>query len=691
MTRQTIHRSMLVLLLASLAATAQALGQLKEIGAGHPGAIAAQHLTAELLADPVIRPGAEAHLGLSLKLEPGWHVYWLYPGDSGQAPEVSWVPQQGVSPGPMQFPAPSRLPLGPLTDYGYEGAVVFPFALATNTSLPTGPRLLQAHVRWLVCREVCLPGRAFLGVKLNASDTIPATTHPLIAAALQAEPEATPQTFAITAGATRSSLELTIDSGQRETSAEFYPLDDALLRNAAPQVVEPDAHGLRLRLERADASDTLPTELKGVLRLSGHRSYNVTVPVHALAAPSQQQSRSGLGLALLLALAGGVVLNLMPCVFPVLFLKALSLVHTAAEDRSRQRAHGWAYTAGILCSFWLLVSALLGLRTLGREIGWGYQLQSPGFVVTMIFLIFLLGLSLAGLFDIGLGITGAGDALTRRSGLTGSFFTGVLATVVATPCTAPLMGAAVGFALTQSAFVTFTVFTALAVGLASPYLLLTMSPGLASKLPRPGRWMEILKQLTSIPLFLTVIWLVWVYARLSAGTVGEAADHVARLLAAMLLLTIAGWTLGKWPARRLPLAFGAVLTATAFAVTLAKGSAHQVQWHPFSVEALAAAQKQGKPVFVDFTAAWCLSCQFNERTVLTQQAVQNELEHGGYVLLRADWTQYDPGITAALTGVGRSGVPTYVIFSPHNPGSPQVLPELLTRNIVLDAIRRGQS
>ena len=441
-------------------------------------------------------------------------------------------------------------------------------------------------------------------------------------------------------------------------------------------------------MERGDISDTLPTHLEGVLKLSGNRSYLVDLPVQPMpiAASTSGASRGGFALAILLALAGGFVLNLMPCVFPVLFLKALSLANGADEDRRTQRVHGFFYAAGVLASFWTIVGVLLLLRAGGRQAGWGFQLQSPSFVAVMASMLFFMALSLAGQFDIGLSMMSKGDALTRKGGYTGSFFTGVLATVVATPCTAPLMGAAIGFALSQSTPVTFAVFTALALGLASPYLLLTFNPGWSKWMPPPGRWMETLKQLTAVPLLLTVVWLVWVYGRLYSSGTGDGSDHIARLLAGLVVLAVAGWALGRWPGQRLGMVAALGLAATSLAISLTAASADRLQWQPFSAASVQQAQAQGHPVFVDFTAAWCLSCQVNERAVLHDASVEREFDARHYVLLRADWTRYDPEITRQLASVSRSGVPTYVIYPSAIGGRVQVLPELLSRSAVLTAL-----
>jgi len=410
-----------------------------------------------------------------------------------------------------------------------------------------------------------------------------------------------------------------------------------------------------------------------------------------ISTPGDSTLSGGIAFAVLLALAGGLVLNLMPCVFPVLFLKAISLANSASEDRRAQRLHGFLYTAGILASFWVIVGVLLLLRAGGRQAGWGFQLQSPAFVAVMASMLFFMALSLAGQFDLGLSLTSKGDALTRKSGYAGSFFTGVLATVVATPCTAPLMGAAIGFALSQSAVVTFAIFTALAFGLASPYLLLTLNPGWSKWMPRPGRWMETLKQLTAVPLLLTVVWLVWVYGRLYSSGSGDGSDHIARLLAGLVLLAVAGWALARWPGQRVGMVAALGLVAASLTISLTAATADRLQWQSFSAAAINEAQAQGRPVFVDFTAAWCLSCQVNERSVLHDASVERELDARHYVLLRADWTRYDPEITRQLASVNRSGVPTYVIYSPAPGGRVQVLPELLSRSAVLTALSRPGS
>lgn len=669
--------------------------QLREVGDGSTSSVSAQHLSAQLLGSTSsIARGGSGTIGLVLTLEPGWHVYWVQAGDSGEPPKVDWTLPRGITVGDMQFPAPSRLPLGPLMDYGYQGAAVFPFALHAASDAAAGDAHLDAHVRWLVCREVCVPGKAHLGLNLPIANG-PAAVAPatgVLADAMAREPKPLPPGTTVSATGTNDHLTLTVNTGHPESRIEFYPLGEDLIRNAADQTVDTTKIGARLHLERADASNDLPKRMSGVLRLGDSAAYTLDLPVEPATASSTAADAGGSKLTILpaiaLALLGGMVLNLMPCVFPVLFLKGLSLAESSSGERSEMRRHGLVYTAGILVSFWIIVAVLLILRAGGRQAGWGFQLQSPVFVVLMASLLFFLALSLAGQFDLGLTFTSAGDSLTRKQGYAGSFFTGVLATVVATPCTAPLMGAAIGFALAQPPLVTFTIFTALALGLALPYLLLTLQPGWAKLLPRPGRWMEILKQLSAVPLLLTVVWLVWVYGRLFPSVTGEGTDHIARLLIGLIVLGIAGWTLGQWPARRTSSIFAALLVAAGLGISLSSPTADRLDWQPFSAEAAQQAQAQGYPVFVDFTAAWCLSCQVNERTVLHDASVEHEFQSRHFVLLRADWTRYDPAITEQLARSGRSGVPTYVIYPAKSSDSPTVLPELLTKSIVLHALGR---
>lgn len=673
------------------------------------------HLHVQLvIPQDTLYPTGSNEIGLYFKLEPGWHIYWKNAGDSGQPPRIKWTLPDGVTAGDMQFPAPKRLPLGPLMDFGYEGEVLFPLKLSVAPTVKEGKGVLHAKVDWLVCREVCIPGKAELETTLQllAHEPPAAAGSGLDAELMERFAKALPKPLPTNSKAVfqpaPGGFRLGVDTGKRESSAEFFPSDQDILDNPAPQKLTPTPTGLILELKKDANLSANPTALKGVLVLSGGRAYELAAQPGKVAAPAPALS----GLALLkksgLAFLGGLLLNLMPCVFPVLFLKGLALVRSGNQERHALRTHGFVYAAGILVSFWLLVALLLGLRAAGAVLGWGFQFQSPIFLALMAGLLFFLGLSLAGQFEIGLTLTSAGGSLAAKEGYTGSFFTGVLAVVVATPCTAPFMGAAIGYALAQPAAVTFAVFTALALGLAAPYVALTLQPAWTRWLPKPGAWMEVLRQAISVPIFATVIWLAWVLAQAYGAAI------LAALLASFLLLAIAGWFLGRWPAKRWATAVAGVILLAVVGIAIAAPSkledpsralsslgsedlkalaglprvaGTQSQWEPWTPETLARYQAQGRPVFVDFTASWCLSCQVNERVALGQTVVKQAFQAGNVALLRADWTRHDEAITQALTALDRSGVPAYALYAPGQT-DPAMLPEVLTPGIVTDALAK---
>ena len=697
----TIRRlSALLTLLCALFALTPARAQLQAVGDGGPGPVKAQHLTAELVSlAPSIAPGGTLQIGLVLTLEEHWHVYWLNAGDAGEPPKITWTLPAGITAGRMQFPIPSRLPVGPLMDFGYEDSVAFPVKLTAASSLKPGPIHLDAIVSWLVCAQVCIPGKAHLGLNLTVAPGATAPAEPVgaLGEALTLIPKPLPADAKLTITGGKTDFVFTLITGKRETDAEFYPADQEQIANAVDQNVESLPDGIRLRVRRDETLTKLPAQLHGVFKLSDTVAYDVTAPVtpgEIAAAPAPPPGADTSNVTTLtaigLAFVGGIILNLMPCVFPVLFLKGLALVQSSGEERSRLRSHGLIYTLGILVSFWVIVAVLLILRAEGSQAGWGFQLQSPIFLTLLAAGIFFFALSLAGLFDIGLSLTSVGGELAQKQGYTGSFFTGVLATVVATPCTAPLMGAAIGFALAQPAGITFAVFTALGLGLAAPYLLLSFQPAWTRILPRPGAWIEIFKQLTAVIFFATVIWLVYVYGSLFAGGAsgGQGIYRVALLLGCFLMLTIAGWVLGKWPARWTSTIAALLIAAIGLAIPLYQPKDTTLVWAPYSQQTLDQARAAGHPVFIDFTAAWCLSCQVNERLVLKSADVQHEFSKNNVTLLRADWTQYDPEITRQLGLVNRSGVPTYVIYPAATNSAADVLPELLTKDIVLTALKK---
>jgi thiol:disulfide interchange protein len=659
----------------------------------------APHLHVQLVApEDEIYPGGNNQIGLYFKLEPGWHVYWKNAGDAGGPPRIRWTLPDGVTAGPMQFPAPKRLPLGPLMDFGYENEVLYPIKLEVAPTAKSGKAVLDANVDWLVCREVCIPGKAELKLTLQLSNNKPVVLSgsgedaALMKRLASTLPQPLPANIKVAFQATQDGFRAGIQTGKRETSAQFFPADPDTIANAAPQKTTPTPKGVVVEIKKDANLAANPKQLNGVLELSGGRAYDVSVQPGTVEVPVEHDW-GVLAKTSALAFLGGLLLNLMPCVFPVLFLKGFALCQSGSEERQRLRMHGFVYAAGILVSFWVLVGALLGLRAAGASLGWGFQFQSPVFLALMAGLLFFLGLSLAGQFEIGLSLTSAGGSLAAKQGYAGSFFTGVLAVIVATPCTAPFMGAAIGYALAQPAIVTFSVFTAIALGLAVPYVALTLQPAWTRLLPKPGAWMEILRQAISVPIFCTVIWLAWVLAQAYGAAV------LAALLVCLLLLAVAGWFLGRWPAQRWATAVAAVILLCVVSISafapgklaaapeVQSGVQSQQQWEPWSQDALSKYQAQGRPVLVDFTASWCLSCQVNERVAFSHPAVKQALQAANVALLKADWTRHDETITQALAALDRSGVPAYALYAPGQ-SEPQMLPEVLTPGIVIDAVKK---
>lgn len=653
-----------------------------------------------------IYPGQSFTAGIDFKIAPGWHIYWQNAGDSGEPPSVAWSLPKGVTAGQLQFPAPQRLPLGPLMDFGYENEVVLPVSFHVDPHFhPTnGHATFTGKVFWLVCQNVCMPGQATLTLTRPALTEPPTTptinidTQQKIAAYEARLPQSLPHGAKARFEMTKHGIHLTVLLGYKVTAAEFFPLDQNQIANAAPQNVQLLARGVALTLTKDSTLTGNLDHLRGVLEVDHNSAaYFINAKPGTLPAASTEPAQPLVIVlrAMILALLGGMLLNLMPCVFPVLFIKGLALVNSSQHERRTLRAHGWVYTLGIILSFWAVLALLLALRAAGEQLGWGFQFQSPMFLALIAMLLFFFGLSLAGQFELGLTLTSAGGSLAQKQGYAGSFFTGVLAMVVATPCTAPLMGPAIGYALAHSALTSFAVFTALGFGLALPYLILAYQPAWTQLLPRPGAWMELLKQAISIPIFGTAIWMVWLYTEVTGS------NATAFLLVAFLLLAIAGWALGRWPAQRKGMIAAIILILLSIALpwyagrifgqTAQSGSqTTQAQsgsiWQPYTPARLEAALAEHKPVFVDFTADWCLSCQVNQRLVLDRADVQKRLKDSGLLLLKADWTHHDPAITEALRKLGRSGIPTYAIYSGQPGTEPILLPEVITPSIVFAAL-----
>jgi len=670
--------------------------------AAHAQAVRDGPVEARLAAEQgSFQPGKPFTVALALTMDPQWHTYWKFPGESGLPTTLQWDLPPGFSAGPIQWPTPERFVSQGLVTYGYSREVLLLSEITPPSSLPKGAFVtLRAQAGWLACRVECTPGKASLETSLRADPGSPAL-DPSWARAFEdtrarLPVPAAPGIFSAAGDAGSVTLAASGVSFPDGMQALFYPSSAGLVNVSAPQELTRDGASLRLRMQRERGAGRLD-RLAGLLVTTGFgapRAVEVDAPVSAAG-----ESAWGLLAALVLAFAGGLILNLMPCVLPVLSLKVLSFLKAGGGGNVRQ---GLQFTLGVLVSFWVIAAVLAVLRAGGRLLGWGFQFQDPAVVLATAVLFFLIGLNLFGVFEVGGLFTRLGGTLRARAG-TGAFLTGVFATVVATPCTAPFMGAAVGYALSHSIGASFGVFTALALGMAAPSLALYAFPGLSSRLPKPGPWMETFRQVMAFPMMAAAVWMASVLASLSGAT------GVLVLLAVVLTAGLGAWIWGRWGtlsrrtlvravAGSLALllvvgstaaAAGLLPRATAAAPALAAGApagAPGQAWEPWSARRVEELRAAGAPVFVDFTARWCLTCLVNERVALENPAVRSRLREAGIAILRADWTDTNDEIARALGEFGRASVPLYVYY-PRGGKDPVILPEILTPGIVLGAIQ----
>lgn len=680
--------------------------------------VATEHLNVELVAEKTALVAGRANwLGLRLDHEAHWHTYWANAGDTGLPTRFEWTVPAGWTAGAIDWPAPERLQIGELFNFGYSGENLLPVSVDVPADAPIGsPVTLQLRASWLICKEECIPGKAELAITLpvaaSGSEPGDSAAAPALRTALAQRPVDTDWTAAVTPTGDRIGIRLRGNGLPAVANLDAFALQRQVLANAPPRIAA-DGADLLIEAARSDYFTTAPAQLDLVLvqRDAGRvRAWRVAAPWASDAAAAPVASTPGVaastigsgaaaggavgsvGLALLLALFGGVVLNLMPCVFPVLSLKALSLAENAHAPAAARR-DGLAYLAGAVAGFVALSAILLTLRQAGQNLGWGFQLQSPLLVALLAYLMVAMGLSLSGGYIIGARLGGVGQSLADGHGTRAAFFTGLLACVVASPCTAPFMGPALGFALTQSTAVALAVFAALGVGLALPIVVLSFVPVLARWLPRPGAWMDTFKQIMAWPLYLTAVWLVWVLMR----QVG--ADATAMVLLGLVALVAALLFHGRGQLRTTPttrrrIAF-ALLLLLAFAPlsvmrTLAAqpGTSDSDTWQAWTPQRLDELRRAGEPVFVNMTAAWCITCLANERVALSSEGFTERLRRDGIRYLKGDWTSQDAAITRYLAGFERSGVPLYVVY-PRGGGTPEVLPQLLTPGLVDAALARA--
>jgi thiol:disulfide interchange protein len=662
-----------------------------------------------IVEQPSVAPGGQLTVALREVIRQGWHTYWRNPGDSGQPTSIVWHLPAGWQAGPIQWPYPKRLPVGPLMDYGFENEVALLSTLTAPSGAKPGAVHITADVQWLVCAEVCIPEETKLALDLTVATAAPAPdvdTASFFARARARLPEAlnAPASYSVDDAAFTLNVPSPLLAAAHPRDAFFYPDVDGYVANAAKQELRVMDAGVELAAKPGwkleDASKRAAAgAVSGVLVfIDGYgveRAVSLSAQNVTPAAPPLVATGIGFIEALLFAFLGGLILNLMPCVLPVLSIKALALARKGGAAEKAQ-SEALAYGVGVVLSFVALGGLLIALRAGGEAVGWGFQLQDPMVVASFALLIFAVGLNLSGVFDIGESITGFGEHLVRHGGLIGSFFTGVLAVAVAAPCTAPFMGAAMGFALTQPAGVALGVFVALALGFAAPFVALGFSPGLLRLLPKPGAWMETLRQLLAFPMYATAIWLGWVLS-LEAGL-----DGVVVLMAAALALAFALWAFGaakKARARGRILAWIAVmlgLAAVAYLLPMADTGKHAslqqssaLPSQPYSAARLASLRAEGRPVFVNATAAWCITCLVNERLSLGQKSVAEIFARNNVAYLVADWTNRDAEVSALLAAHGRTGVPLYLYYPPHA-AEPVVLPQILTENVIRSTLESGK-
>jgi thiol:disulfide interchange protein len=654
------------------------------------------HVEAELVArEASLQPGAPAILGLRLKMDRHWHTYWQNPGDSGAPTSIAWKLPQGFEAGAIRWPAPQRIPVPPLMNYGYEGEIVLPVELAVPKALPAGTVVrLAARADWLVCSDICIPGGADLELAMPVEQRAVAA-NPRWAALFARAAAGTPVQAVAGARATTNEgwIELVLPGVKPAANANVYVYAgiEGLVEHAARQGFRQTDEGMVAKLAVSRQLAATGARISGVVTGAGAAPLAFDAPMAGKlvpgSAPSVMPEAAPLSawLAIAFALVGGLILNLMPCVFPVLSLKVIGFANAAAERRS-MRLQGFAFAAGVIGSFVALAGLMLALRAAGEAVGWGFQLQSPLVVSLLALLFFVLALNLSGVFEFASLVPARLAGASIRHPVLDALFSGVIAALVASPCTAPFMGAAIGYALTQDPLAALSVFVAMGVGMALPYVLLSLFPAWARHLPRPGPWLATFKQVMAFPLYATVVWLAWVLL------VQVGADGIVRLGAGLVLAAFALWLLGRARGATGRVAAGAALALALWAAypppalppDVAGSTSAQQGWAVYSSDEIMRLNAAGKAVFVDFTAAWCVTCQVNKKVVLESRSVREAFASSGLALMRADWTRRDPQITAALAEFGRNGVPVYALYLPGK--APRLLPEILSERIILDAL-----
>ena len=679
-------------------------------------AVVAQAANTEvkLLLPAAVKPGDTALAGVRLKMQPGWHTYWKNPGEAGQATEIKWQLPPGISAGKIQWPLPKKIPPADVTTYGYEDEVVLLVPLTLAKTVAPGPLTLAAKVSWLECKDSCLPASADVSGSLIVGGETQPSADTAQLQSWQAKVPAAAGNFSARAWwentAAGDARLLDLQWPGKAEGADFFPTTDGDFEiQGATEPLPAPAGEIRLRKLVKKFSGDWPKEISGVF-VAADKAIEATVAIGKVPAPVTAASSSPvqpLWRMLLFAFIGGLILNIMPCVLPVIALKILGFVGEAQSEPGRVRKLGVVYTLGVLASFAALGGAVVAVKLAGHQAAWGMQFGNPVFLVGLTTLVTLVALNLFGVFEVTLAagaMNVAGD-LSAKSGLAGAFFNGALATALATPCSAPILGGALAFAFTQPASVLLLVFLAVGLGLAAPYLVLSWHPAWLKFLPQPGAWMEKFKFAMGFPMLAAALWLY----NIAAATYGK---DVLWLGVFLLFVAAAAWTFGNFVQRGgrrkgIAIAVVLILLAAGYGCALekeldwrhpaaetpatgaVKASAAGSEWQPWSAAAVAQARAAGKIVLVDFTADWCLTCQVNKKTSLEISAVREKLKALGVVALLADYTRTPDVITTELNRFNRAGVPLVLVYPKDPRLDAIVLPEVLTPGIVLGALDRA--
>lgn len=649
-----------------------------------------EHTTVELFSEvDSIKPGEPFWVAFKISMKPGWHTYWINPGDSGQETQLNWELPDGFSVSPIQWLPPERIPQSFLVSFGYNDEAYHLVQITPPKNLAQDKYTLAVQADWLVCEEICIPEEAKLSLTLERSsetDTL-YSQHKALVDQLASELPEKPDKFG-EYQVQGENLVFYLPGGflteDKISEITFFPEERGTIKNNAPQ--HWSIKDNRLVITIAKGHD-FPDRITGLVRATDAdtktiKSYQLYFGKVA-AAPVVQGIEHTLWGIMLLASMGGLILNIMPCVFPVLSLKAVTIARKIHHQPGFARQQGLLYSLGVLSTFLGLALLVIGLKQTGEAVGWGFQMQNPYFIVLMTYLMFFVGLSLSGIVYLPILFGNLQANINEDASKWGSFWIGVLAVLVATPCTAPFMGVAIGYAMAQPANIILLVFLSLAVGFALPYLLISLFPAVLKVLPKPGPWMETFKEFMAFPMYATVAWLLWVLVQ-QAGSRG-----LILCLAGLVLMAFSIWV---WQLQRDRSMIVKTLVALGLGIVTFSPLLYLqqpleiIRVEKFSRQRLQEIRAQGRPVFVYATAAWCITCKVNEVS-LKSADVQLIFKNNDIILLEADWTNQDVEITDYLNSFGRSGVPLYVFYP--RTGDPQVLPQLLTESIVIDAVKKG--